>query len=78
VKYCYNKILFLTLHQKPAQTYMTDRAELKKALAVLEAQRAILGDAVVDAAIAPIRERLAALEQGEQQARTGAELTELL
>ena len=39
---------------------MTDKEELKKAIAVLEAQRAILGDAVVDTAIAPIREQLAA------------------
>ena len=41
---------------------MTDKEELKKAIAVLEAQRAILGDAVVDTAIAPIREQLAAQE----------------
>ncbi|UCG22980.1 MAG: adenylate/guanylate cyclase domain-containing protein, partial [Chloroflexota bacterium] len=47
---------------------MTDKAELEKAIAVLEAQRAILGDAVVDAAIAPIREQLAAQEVGEGQA----------
>jgi hypothetical protein len=47
---------------------MTDRAELKKALIVLEAQRAILGDVVVDSATAPIREQLTALEQGEGQA----------
>lgn len=47
---------------------MTSRPELEKAISVLEAQRAILGDATVDAAIAPLREQLAAQETGENQA----------
>ncbi len=37
--------------------------ELLKAMATLEAQRAALGDRVVDAALAPLREKLAELEQ---------------
>jgi class 3 adenylate cyclase/tetratricopeptide (TPR) repeat protein len=36
--------------------------ELKNSIAILEAQRATLGDAVVDAALGPMREKLAALE----------------
>lgn len=43
---------------------MTETTELIQAIAVLEAQRKLLGDAVVDTAIAPMREKLAALEQG--------------
>ncbi len=46
---------------------MTERTELEKAIAVLEAQRAILGDAVVEAAIAPIREQLRAQERPAQR-----------
>lgn len=41
---------------------MTEREQLEHAIAALEAQRAILGDAVVDAALAPMREKLAALQ----------------
>ena len=40
-------------------------AQLESAIAALEAQRAILGDVVVEAALAPMREKLAALEQIE-------------
>jgi ABC-type oligopeptide transport system substrate-binding subunit/class 3 adenylate cyclase len=40
-------------------------AQLEAAIAVLEAQRAILGDAVVEAAIAPMREKLATLARAE-------------
>jgi hypothetical protein len=36
--------------------------QLAAAVAALEAQRALLGDAVVDAALAPLREKLAALQ----------------
>ena len=36
--------------------------ELKNAIAALENQSAILGDAVVETALAPLRERLAALQ----------------
>ncbi len=38
------------------------RAQLEAAIAGLEAQRAVLGGALVDAALAPLRERLAALQ----------------
>ena len=37
-------------------------APLQAAIAALEAQRGVLGDAVVDGAVAPLREQLAALE----------------
>lgn len=40
---------------------MSEREQLEQAIAALEAQRAILGDAVVDVAVAPMREKLAAL-----------------
>ena len=33
--------------------------QIEAAIAALEAQRAVLGDAVVDAAIAPLRDQLA-------------------
>ena len=41
---------------------MTEREQLEQAIAQLEAQRAILGDSVVDASTAALREKLAALE----------------
>ena len=44
--------------------------QLQAAMAALQAQRALLGDAVVDAALAPMRARLAALQgdgDGQQQ-----------
>ena len=34
---------------------MTEREQLAQAIAALEAQRAILGDAVVEAALGPMR-----------------------
>lgn len=40
---------------------MSKREQLEQAIAALEAQRAALGDAVVDAALVPLREKLAAL-----------------
>ncbi|MBL8325414.1 MAG: AAA family ATPase [Rubrivivax sp.] len=40
---------------------MSDPAALQAAVAALEAQRALLGDAVVDAALGPMREQLARL-----------------
>lgn len=49
---------------------MTEREQLEQAIAALEAQRAILGDAVVDASVAALREKLAALKpppSAEQQ-----------
>ena len=44
---------------------MTKRKQLKQAITALEAQRAILGDAVVETALAPLRDRLASLDQAE-------------
>jgi adenylate cyclase len=44
---------------------MINREQLEQAIAALEAQRASLGDAVIDAAIAPMREKLAALARAE-------------
>jgi len=41
---------------------MTEHEQLEQAIASLESQRAILGDAVVDASIAALHEKLAALE----------------
>src|SRR3989304_695223 len=40
---------------------MSEQEQLEQAIAALEAQRAILGDAVVSTALAPLREKLAAL-----------------
>jgi len=41
---------------------MSEIEQLKQAIAALEAQRSALGDAVVDAALGPMREKLATLE----------------
>jgi hypothetical protein len=41
---------------------MTERERLEHAITSLEAQRADLGDDVVEAALTPLRERLARLE----------------
>ena len=41
---------------------MTEREEIEAAIATLQAQRALLGDAVVDAALGPMRQRLDQLE----------------
>jgi class 3 adenylate cyclase len=46
---------------------MTEREELEGGIAALEAQRAVLGDAVVDTALAALRARLARLDVPEQQ-----------
>jgi class 3 adenylate cyclase/predicted ATPase len=45
---------------------MNEREQLEQAITALEAQRTFLGDAVVDAALGPMREKLAAL-QGKLQ-----------
>jgi len=50
---------------------MTGREQLKQAMAALEAQRAILGDAIVEAALGPMRKELAELEQAEGQRTAG-------
>ncbi len=41
---------------------MDEREQLRQAIAAFEAQRAVLGDAIVEAGLAPMREKLAALE----------------
>ena len=41
---------------------MAEREQLEQAIYHLEAQRATLGDGVVDASVAALRERLTALE----------------
>jgi ABC-type oligopeptide transport system substrate-binding subunit/class 3 adenylate cyclase len=46
---------------------MTEREQLEQAIVQLEAQRATLGDGVVDASIAALHEKLAALERTPQQ-----------
>jgi class 3 adenylate cyclase len=49
---------------------MSEREHLEQAIAAFETQRAVLGDAIVDAALAPLRQKLAAMQaQGltEQQ-----------
>jgi class 3 adenylate cyclase/tetratricopeptide (TPR) repeat protein len=45
---------------------MSQIEELREAIAALEAQRATLGDAVVDTALTPLREKLAGLEASRQ------------
>ena len=40
-----------------------ERARLRQAMAALEAQRGLLGDAVVELALAPLRQQLAGIEQ---------------
>src|SRR5690349_10615269 len=42
---------------------MTEREQLEQAITALESQRLVLGDAVVDAALAPMREKLATLHE---------------
>ncbi len=44
---------------------MSEHDQLKHAIATLEGQRALLGDAVVEAALAPMREKLTALSQAD-------------
>src|SRR5262249_3548203 len=46
---------------------MTEREELEGGIAALEARRAVLGDAVVDIALAALRARLVRLDVPEQQ-----------
>jgi len=48
---------------------VNDRYRLEAAIAALEEQRSIVGDAVTDAALAPMRERLAGLQENEQSLR---------
>jgi hypothetical protein len=55
---------------------MSERDELEQAIAALEGQRAILGDSVVNLAVTPLRQQLAALltraDRGAAQTGDGA------
>jgi class 3 adenylate cyclase/tetratricopeptide (TPR) repeat protein len=53
---------------------MTEREQLEQAIAALEAQRDSLGDAVVDAALGPMRLQLAELERTEHKPAPGFEV----
>ncbi len=48
-----------------------EREQLERVISALEAQRALLGDGVVDSALAPLRERLAAGEHGPPSSMEG-------
>ena len=51
-----------------------ERREIETAIAALEAQRGVLGDVVVDLAVAPLRMRLEALRgDGGPEARLAGE-----
>ncbi len=50
---------------------MNEREQLEQAIQALQAQRAILGDAVVQAALGPMREKLAELEKEAAPALKG-------
>jgi ABC-type oligopeptide transport system substrate-binding subunit/class 3 adenylate cyclase len=50
---------------------MTGREQLKQAIAALEAQRNVLGEAIVEAALGPMRKELAELEQAEGRTAAG-------
>ena len=57
----------------PATAADNELTQLRTAIAALDGQRAVLGDAVVDAALGPLRDRLAALEaQAQPQQRKQA------
>ena len=49
---------------------MTEREELEKAMAALDQQRSMLGDAAVEAALAGLQQKLSALEKGEPASQT--------
>jgi predicted ATPase/class 3 adenylate cyclase len=46
---------------------MSDRNDIEQTIAAIEARRAALGDALADAAIAPLQRHLAALDEGRKQ-----------
>ena len=50
---------------------MSEREQLEQAIAALQAQRATLGDAAVDAALAGLRQKLAALDESSLPALAG-------
>jgi hypothetical protein len=51
----------------PSKSPKSERERLEQAIATLEAQRTILGDAAADAAIASLRRELSALETAETE-----------
>ena len=46
---------------------MSERNDIEQTIAAIEARRAALGDALTDAAIAPLQRHLAALDEGRKQ-----------
>jgi class 3 adenylate cyclase/tetratricopeptide (TPR) repeat protein len=56
---------------------MNEREQLEQAIAALEGQRAILSDAVVNAALAPMREKLAALRAQQPAGQVRKQVTVL-
>ncbi|RPJ49770.1 MAG: hypothetical protein EHM21_06345, partial [Chloroflexi bacterium] len=57
---------------------MSEIEQLEQAIATLEAQRSVLGDAVVETAVGPLREKLAALRaKGSQKAQQRKQITVL-
>ena len=46
---------------------MSEREDIEQTIAAIEARRAAIGDALTDAAIAPLRRHLAALDEGRKQ-----------
>ena len=59
--------IFLTKWLDKGQNMTDERQRIEQAIAALESQREILGDAVVDAALATMRDKLAEFEKPEQQ-----------
>jgi class 3 adenylate cyclase/tetratricopeptide (TPR) repeat protein len=56
---------------------MSEREKLEQAIAALEAQRAVLGDAAVDTSIAALKEKLVALEEPAHAAPQRKQITVL-
>ena len=54
---------------------MEEKQQIEQAIRALEAQRTLLGDAVVDAAISPMREKLASLEAQEMPEQQRKQVT---
>src|SRR4029078_6202074 len=46
---------------------MSEREDIEQTIAAIEARRAALGDTLTDAAIAPLRQQLAALDEQRKQ-----------
>jgi predicted ATPase/class 3 adenylate cyclase len=57
---------------------ITELEQIEQAIRVLDAQRSTLGDAVVDTALAPLREKLAALAAREQPREAKRKLVTIL